>query len=164
MYGHRDYIIWLVWSGGGALAAFLCCLWALWRGGRSEQAYAGLYGSAWILSALVDTHTHPGPNPLIMTIDVATLIGFATLSLYDRKLWIAFATACQLNDVITHLVGKAIPIDGYAYVTMIGIWGGWAQTLCLFIGMLHHEGRLKRLRPVPSSAGISPPGSVPPHS
>lgn len=163
MYGHRDYIIWLFWVGGSELAAFLACLWALSRGGRSEQIYAGIMGSGWILSAVVQSGNH-GPNIAFVLLDVATLIGFLLLSLYDRRLWIAFAAACQINEVVTVFVGKAIHLNGYAYVTMLGIWAGWAQILCLLIGMIQYERRLKRLRPVPSSAGISPPGSAPPHS
>jgi hypothetical protein len=173
MYGHRDYIIWLIWVGSSELAAFLTCLWALWRGGRSEQMYAGIMGSGWILSAVAQSGHHGGPSMVFMLLDIATLIGFTLLSLYDRRLWIAFAAACQINEVVTDLVGKAIHLNGYAYVTMLGVWAGWAQIVCLLIGMIQYERRRKtaamRLaadgpKRVPSSAGILPPGSAPPHS
>jgi len=126
----------------------LCCGWAMLRGGPTERSGGEILGATWLASwaVTVMVKAHDG---YVIAIDVFVLLAFITLSLKSRKLWITFAAACQFNDLATHMADKLIGLDRYSYVTMLGIWGGYAQIVCLFCGMVTYRRSLTRLTPVP---------------
>lgn len=142
--GHRDYIIWLVWSWGGTILAILCAAWALWRGGRAEREYVVISAIGWVITPLLAGHN--GPGPWVLLVDTLTLLAYLILGMRYRKIWLTFAAACQINDVVTHIVNGIIGFDGYSYVTMVEIWAGWAQIFCLFFGMISYRRSLRRLK------------------
>jgi hypothetical protein len=137
---------WLLWARGGDIAALICCLWAVCRGGPVEKIGAVTIGVAWFLSFLLQNKGPHGLGLYVGIIDVTTLIIFVVLAVQTRRLWTFFAAACMLNSVISHLVPHFTGFGVYGYVTAVGLWGGWALLACLVWGVVDYNRSQARLR------------------
>lgn len=114
---------------------FVCCTWALWRGGPVERYGATVIVVSWILSYVVDTHDGQ-PGPAIFTIDVVTMLLFVHLALKSRRVWTLIAAACMVDTVGAHIGAMAFHFDGFSYITITGIFGGWGMVFSLAGGMI----------------------------
>lgn len=134
---HHMQLVHLIWAWSGNILAVLVSGWALWRGGAPERWGAVLLLVGWFLSAVLQSHDGHGPGIIVILIDIVCLIAFTILSLWSRRIWTIFLAAFQLDAVMSHFaVGLSGHIGGWAYVTALGIWGGFGLVFALAGGMI----------------------------
>lgn len=124
----------LIWATGGTILVLVAGLLAHLRGGPPERWGAVILLTGWVVSELVDTMERVRIG--ILEVDLCVLLGFVLLSLKTRRLWTLFAAAFMVNDVACHLIAFLPDIDGWSYITLLGLWGGWLQALALLWGAL----------------------------
>ena len=137
MLHNHMHLINLIWMWTGAVLAIVVSGWALWRGRAAERWGAAILLTGWCLSMLMQSHSGHGPGVAVVVIDTVCLIAFVGLSLWSRRIWTIFMAACQLDAVISHFaVGLSGHIGGWAYITALGIWGGYGLVFALAAGMI----------------------------
>ncbi len=129
----------LIWSQTGNVWMVFAGIWTLWRGGRDERIGAAIFALSWVLSLL--TFQPGGASPWLVAIDVAVFVAFAVLTVVTRRLWVFLFAASLLNNVAAHFIGRIAHLGVYAYVTALGIWGGYVPLLILTIAMVNVERR-----------------------
>ena len=132
-----------LWVYGSAFLACLCCIWAFWQGGRVEKYAAAIIFVAWVLSSLLQSHNGKGPGIWVELIDIVVLILFAALSLWSRRIWTLFITACQLDAVASHLVAHLTHFGVFSYLTATGLWGGEGLLIALAFGIVGYQKQQK---------------------
>lgn len=134
---HHMRLVQFIWAWGGNILAILVSGWAFWRGGAPERWGAVILLTGWVLSAVLQSHDARGPGIFVVLIDVACLIAFVGLSLWSRRVWTIVLAAFQLDAVMCHFaVGLSGHIGGWAYVTALGIWGGYGPVFALAGGLI----------------------------
>ena len=129
-------IVHFIWGWTGNVLMLIVGIWALWRGGRTERWGAAIMAIGWVVTPLVQTHRFNGIDPGIFTVDLLVFLALTALSLWSRRLWTLFAAAFMLDDVASHFAfGMASHIGGWAYITALGIWGGYGIIFALAAGM-----------------------------
>ncbi|ESQ84624.1 hypothetical protein [Asticcacaulis benevestitus] len=134
------------WQISGTLIAIVCCVWA-WRcGGPAERRGAIYILTAWLLSVAFQSHQASGPGVWVDIIDILLLAALVHLSVQSRKPWTLFAAACQLDTIASHMSQVLSGFSQWAYVVVLGIWGGYGLLICLAIGTYNHQRETRRLR------------------
>ena len=137
MLHNHMHLIHLIWAWTGTALAVVVSAWALWLGRAPERWGAVLLLTGWFLSMLLQSHSADGPGTAVVVIDVVSLIAFVALSLWSRRVWTIFMAAFQLDAVMAHFaVGLSGHIGGWAYITALGIWGGYGLVFALAGGMI----------------------------
>ncbi len=134
----------LIWVYGGLAWATIVCGIACWLGGAAERTVAATLWIAWVLSLILFVPGPEGPGMPTMIIDCTCLVVFAAVSLRTRRLWTLFATACQLDDVMSHVAAQLSHFQLYSHIVAAGLWGGEALLACLIAGTIGYRRRLKR--------------------
>jgi hypothetical protein len=130
------------WQFTGHIIALMCCGYAFWRGGIVEKYGAAIIAIGWTLSPIAQTKF--GSNTALIIIDICGLTALFVLSLWSRKVWTIFASAFQLNAVVSHIAVILVPNIAYpTYITGIGLWGGYGLIFAFAGGLLAHEKSLK---------------------
>jgi hypothetical protein len=135
------------WVWIGTTLAVLCCLWAFVRGGPIERYGAAIILVGWFLSLWLQRRGQDGPGFAVIAIDIVTLIAFAILSGWSRKLWTMLLTACQIDAVMSHFTSLQLAVGGWSYFTVLGIWGGYGLIISLALGVLSVEMDRRRQMP-----------------
>ena len=134
-------IIWVY--GGLAWATFVCGM-TCWLGGTAERIGGVTVWLAWVLSLVLFVPGPKGPGIATTIIDCTALAVFVILSLRTRRLWTVFAAACQLDDIMSHVVAQLSHFQLYSHIVAAGIWGGEGLLACLIAGTIGYRRRLKR--------------------
>ncbi|MBW8880008.1 MAG: hypothetical protein JF615_00905 [Asticcacaulis sp.] len=122
------------------ILGFVICPYALARGGTAERLGAAIYLVSWALSRLFEQQGGHGQGIVVFAIDVAVMVLYVGLSLTWRKGWILFAAAFQLNTVLSHITWWLFPQVGVvAYVTALGIFGGYGLLFAIMAGVIGVE-------------------------
>lgn len=92
----------------GALLVVAVCVFAFLKGGETERIAAGAYILGWFASLVLQDggalyHTQYG----VMAVDVLMLVVLAGLTWKSRTAWPAWASACQLLVVMSHLLSMS---------------------------------------------------------
>ena len=117
----------------------------MWWGGWAERTAGATLWIGWVLSLILFVPGPTGPGMATTIIDCTALVIFAWLSFRTRRLWTVFMTACQLDDVMSHIGAEMLHYQLYSHIVAAGIWGGEALLVCLIAGTIGHRLRLKRL-------------------
>jgi hypothetical protein len=101
------------------LGLVAACVFALFRGGRTERAAVGIIVAAALASQVASLmgHRWHGFEPYVMAVDAMTFIAFVVLAKRSRKFWPIWAAAAQLVGTLTHLVvvfERSIALEIYA--------------------------------------------------
>ncbi len=142
----------IIWVNGGDLAAILCGVWAVWKGGPTEKQGAALIAFTWILSPIVTQFDGPGPGAYVRILDSLVFVGFLILALRSRRLWVFITCMCILNGLVTYLVTGYKAFSMYSFVTATTFWLGSALLICLAFGIIDYQNTLKRQRATAASA------------
>jgi len=134
----------IIWVYGGLAWATLVCGAAVIWGGWAERTFGITLWIAWVLSLILFVPGPDGPGIATTLIDSTALVVFAVVSFRSRKLWTLVATACQLDDVMSHVGAEAVHFQLYSHIVAAGIWGGEALLFCLIAGTIGHRRALKR--------------------
>ncbi|NEX91685.1 hypothetical protein [Caulobacter sp. 17J65-9] len=123
-------------------ATFLGCGFALWKGGKFEQAGAVLTFFAQVGAVLAQQDTSRlAPKDVITLIDIALLIGFGVVAWKSTRSWPIFAAAFMMIKMTAHVTSwlnleigtfayiSALNIADYGVVTTlaIGTWNAWRE-------------------------------------
>ena len=143
----------VLWVNGGDVAAILCGVWAIWKGGPTDKQGADLIAFNWILSPIVTQFDGPGPGVYVKTVDTLLFIGFVALALHSRRLWVFITCMCILNGLVTYFVTGYKAFGMYAFVTATTFWLGSAMLICLAFGIVDYRVTLRRrkLSPAPEA-------------
>jgi hypothetical protein len=124
------------------IATFLGCGFALWKGGKAEQAAAVITFFAQVGTVLAQEDTGiVAPKHIFMLIDLGLLIGFAVLAWKSTRSWPIFAVAFLMIKMVAHAssllhvsIGNfayisALNIADYGVVTTlaVGAWNAWRE-------------------------------------
>lgn len=143
-------IVWtqLVWNTSMVAVA----IYALWRGSRVE-AFVGLVS---IAAALLSAVVHHGGNGHqtrwdVLAVDIAFFAVLVALVLHSDRVWLLFAAAFQLLQIVIHL---AILADGgvrsRAYVDGLGVFSyGVLASITVGVWLNDRERRMTRGRGPP---------------
>ena len=134
----------LAWQYGGAILAIVCCAYALWQGGRVERYAAGIILIGWMLTLLLQSHSLSGPGLWVQIIDGVALALFVALSLWSRRIFTLFLSACQLDTVMAHFSQMSLHSSQWVIAMVLGLWGGQGLLLCLVAGVIGYRRGLKR--------------------
>lgn len=86
-----------------AVAALICGF-AIWKGDRWIRFVAIVYLAGWIATPFVAVRDPLQADWGIMAVDVVVMILLVWASIRARRLWSAFAAACQMMSVASHVV------------------------------------------------------------
>ena len=126
------------WGLVARILGFIICPYAIWRGRNVERLGAMIYLVSWLLSRLSQRAEDQGPA--VFVIDVVVFVLYAWLSLRERKIWVLVAAAFQLNTVLSHIIWWLFPQVGQvAYVTALGIFGGYGLLFAILAGTISVE-------------------------
>jgi len=118
----------------------LICGFAFLKGEEPERLAAGAYVLGWLTSMLIQDSTDPtsGYRAWLVIIDVVILGVLVGLTWKAKRAWPAWAAACQLLVVMSHLVGSldarmtrndvitVVNMAGYGVLVALGIGTFWA--------------------------------------
>jgi hypothetical protein len=134
----------IIWVYGGLAWATLVCGAAVLWGGWAERTVGITLWIGWVLSLILFVPGPTGPGIATTSIDGTALVIFAGVSLKSRRIWTLVATACQLDDVMSHVGAEWVHYQLYSHIVAAGIWGGEALLFCLIAGTIGHRQSLKR--------------------
>ncbi|MEZ0244680.1 MAG: hypothetical protein ACAH11_14995 [Sphingomonas sp.] len=82
------------------------CVFALFKGGRTERVAVGIIVAAALLSQVASLmgNRWRGFEAYVMAVDAVAFIAFVILAKNSRKFWPIWAAAAQLIGTLTHLV------------------------------------------------------------
>ncbi len=100
--------------------AVLVCGFAIWKGDRWARFVAVVYLAGWIISPFVQIRDRLSPEWWVMIVDVVVMILLVWASLKARRLWSAFAAACQMMSVASHVV-SIIDLRIYIATLIMGL-------------------------------------------
>ena len=149
----------IIWVYGGLFRATVVCGVACWLGGTTERIIASTLWIAWVLSLILFVPGPKGPGMATTIIDCTVLVVFVTVSLKTRRLWTLFAAACQVDDVMSHVVAQLSHFQLYSHIVAAGIWGGEALLACLIAGTGGYRRRLKRAANLEAARSLAPRGA-----
>lgn len=123
----------------GAAIVVLICGFAFLKGDEPERVWAGTYILGWFSSLLVQDDVGPYAAQLrLFAIDLVMLIVLIGLVWKARRTWPAWAAACQLLIVTSHVVAftdlgspamsvlTVINLAGYGVLVALAVGTFWA--------------------------------------
>ena len=109
----------------------------LWRGDRAAKLAGLACVAAWFFTPIAHfTHSWVGPQWGILSVDLLLLLSLLWLALRSDRIWLLFAAAFQLLEVVMHLAMAAdrsvaplpyalgLAIWSYLVLLTVGV-GGW---------------------------------------
>jgi len=123
----------------GAVAAFLVCGAALWKGGFEERTAAGGFLLSLAVTVLTRDNSSEHVESAIFVADTSLFIALVVIALKTPKFWPLAAAGFQLLAIMTH-VAKVMDagLQQWAYVTAgviwtylllaaigVGVWNAW---------------------------------------
>jgi hypothetical protein len=128
------------WMWGGYVAIVLVAALAFWRGGWAERSGAAVISCAWFLTPVFQQHYNPGVAGIV--IDGVTALALLVISERSRRIWTLLASSSMWAAMLCHLGAAGylhVRIGYFAYVTALGLFGGWYLLICLVLGVLEHQ-------------------------
>ncbi|BEV10559.1 hypothetical protein ATDW_10550 [Asticcacaulis sp. DW145] len=121
----------LIWVWTANLTVLVCGSLAIWRGGWAERSTAVVIWVAWFITPVLQKQNHD-PGVMTTILDGAVTAFVFAVSYYSRRIWTVFMTAFMFGTFLTHLTADVMPGVGYfAYVTTMGLFGGYGVALTL---------------------------------
>ena len=133
-------------------AMVVVAAYALWRGSRIE-AFVGL---ASIVATILSAVIHPGATGHqtrwdVLAVDVGFFLVLLVLVLNSTRVWLLFAAAFQLLQIVIHLAIMADRgVRSLAYANALGVFS-YGVLLSITVGAwLNHRERQRQGRPRPA--------------
>jgi len=124
----------------------ICCLLAVFWGGRTERAAAAILYAALFLTWIALNYSgtlYASAELGVLMVDAAVLVGLVGLALFSDKFWPLWAAGFHLVGVVTHVAVMADQaIAPLAYAHALGIWS-YLILLTLLLGTLAHHKQVK---------------------
>ncbi|MBI0475389.1 hypothetical protein D9601_08500 [Sphingomonas sp. MA1305] len=133
---------------------FLCCAYALWRGGAPERISAGAQIAAFALGLplhlAIERSEYREAVSATALVDVALLLGLIVLAWRSTRFWPLWVAAWQFAAVIAHMAKLIDPtMQSTGYAIQAQIWA-YPMLLATAIGAWRHQRRLQEGSPDPS--------------
>lgn len=123
----------------GAVFVVSICLFAFLKGGETERIAAGAYVLGWFASLLVqDGGALYSVQYGVMIIDILMLLVLAGLAWKSRTAWPAWAAACLLLVVMSHVLSISEVRPGLANYLMVINLAGFGVLIALAVGTFWH--------------------------
>ncbi len=145
---HKWQAIHIIYVNSGSICAFIVCLWALIRGGRPERLAAATIAIGWILTDVFQAHLHRAKEIQVIAIDAIVFAIFLWLALKYRKSWTFYLAVCQFCGLAVRLTAHFIRFEFKSYITVVGIFSGWALLIALAAGVWGSEMRRRKELPL----------------
>jgi hypothetical protein len=113
-----------LYSQIGAAIWLLACVFAFWKGDRTENWGAGILLIAWLASLFSqdDAAKASDLEPILFLIDAAVLACFAFMAWRSHRSWPIWATAFQGISIVVHIATLLnLKVDPYAQFTAMNI-------------------------------------------
>ncbi len=128
-----------IYSTAALVALCLVAVFAIWRGGPSEQAAAGMVSAGWVVATFVRYVNVPRFAWWITGVDLLLLIGLTVLAWRSTPDWPPIAAAFQAVAVVTgvlFIMDATIPSTmfiGALSIATFGVlgaiaWGVWTAS------------------------------------
>jgi hypothetical protein len=109
---------------------------------------AATIGIGWILTTIFQAHLQRSKEFQVIIIDAIALAIFVWLALKSRKAWTLYLAACHLSGLSVRIMAHFIVFEFKSYITIVGIFSGWALLIALAVGTWECEIRRRKGLPL----------------
>ncbi|MDC7683497.1 hypothetical protein PQU92_09435 [Asticcacaulis sp. BYS171W] len=127
-----------IWAYLGSAMALVFGALALWRGGPAERSGAVVILTAWFITPFLQKNYDPTIWGVV--VDVTAFVLMLGISIWSRRIWSLFATACSFAGVLAHIgAGLALNIGYNSYLTTLMILSGYGVAFSLVGAVIESE-------------------------